>query len=714
MPKKNKKDKSPKIAQYSLSDSILKVFSNNPKALFNYKQISGALFLNSSKEQRIVSSILKELSINGNIEEIHPGKFRLIAGSNQVIGKIEIAAAGYGFLVSDEIEEDVFISQKNLRHALHGDKVKVSVFARKKNLKSEGEVLEILERSREIFVGVLELVRNYAFCIADSRQMPYDIFIPLEKLKGAENGQKVIVKLTDWPKNAKNPFGEVIEVLGQPGEHETEMHAILAEFGLPYSFTNEVEQAAELISEVITEKDYSERRDFRNTTTFTIDPDDAKDFDDALSIKQLSNGNWEVGVHIADVTHYIKSKGVLENEAYDRATSVYLVDRVVPMLPERLSNYICSLRPNEEKLCYSAVFELDKNANLLDEWFGKTVIKSDRRFSYQEAQKVIDAKDGDLFNEILVLNDLAQKLRGERYKNGAISFEREEVKFDIDKYGKPLGIKFQEHGLSNELIEEFMLLANKRVATFIGDTKNKKEKKTFVYRIHDKPNQDKLARFANFIRKFGHNISLTSGKQLSQSINKVLDDVKGKPEQDIVETLAVRSMAKAIYSTSNIGHYGLSYQYYTHFTSPIRRYPDMMVHRMLFDYMNGSTSKNKEKYEEKCKHSSDMEQRAAEAERASIKYKQVEFMTNQTGKVFEGIISGVAEFGIFVEIIENKCEGMVSMREMNNDFYEYDEDNYCITGRKNGKTFQLGDKVQIKVLRANLAKKQLDFSLNID
>lgn len=711
MTKHKKKKSGRNLDKASLKNRVLGVFAKNPSQTYNYKQLAKQLLIRNSAERKLILDSLATLRDEDYIEEMYPGKFKLKSKGGYVIGKIEITSGGYGFVVTDAIEEDIFISQNNLHRALNDDLVKVYLFARKKNLNPEGEVVEVLERARNNFVGTIEILERYAFCIPDSRNMPYDIFIPLDKLQNAQDGQKVFVKITSWPEKAKNPFGEIIEVLGNPGDNETEMHAILSEFGLPYKFSKEVENAAGEISETITEADYKERKDFRKVTTFTIDPDDAKDFDDALSIKELNNGNWEIGVHIADVTHYIKPKTILESEAYQRATSVYLVDRVVPMLPERLSNNLCSLRPQEEKLCFSAVFELDKEANVLDEWFGKTVIYSDRRFTYKEAQERIDTKEGDLANALLTMNDLAQKLRKDRFAKGAISFEREEIKFDIDENGKPLGVKFREHGLSNELVEEFMLLANKKVANFIGNKQDKKDKKTFVYRIHDKPNQEKLQKFAGFVRKFGHNIMLTDSNKLSNTINSVLKEVKGKPEQNIIETLAVRSMAKAVYSVTNIGHYGLSFKHYTHFTSPIRRYPDMMVHRMLYDYMNGATSKSKIKYENRCRHSSDMEQRAVEAERASIKYKQVEFMQDKVGKEFDGIISGVTEYGLFVEIIENKCEGLIATRDMLDDFYEYDEDNYCLIGRHTKNKFQLGDPIKIIVLRTNLPKKQLDFAL---
>ncbi len=708
---KRNKIKKTNLNEKNFTNQILAVFSRNPKKNYNYKQLSKQLYLKNNDEKDLILSILSKLNNEHYIEEITRGKYRLRPAGREIVGKIEITHGGYGFVITESLEEDVFISQRNLNRCLNGDMVKVLLYAHKKNQKAEGEVIEVLERSKDQFVGNIEILDRFAFFEADSRKMPYDLFIPLEKLHGATSGQKVVARITDWPKKAKNPFGEVIEVLGNPGEHETEMHAILSEYGLPYTFPEEVEDAAQAIPEEITQEDINERRDFRKITTFTIDPEDAKDFDDALSLQKLRNGNWEVGVHIADVTHYVKPKTILEEEALGRATSVYLVDRVVPMLPEHLSNKLCSLRPHEEKLCFSAVFEMDNESNIINEWFGKTIIFSDRRFTYAEAQAVIDTGEGELKEEILCLNDLAQKLRKKRFNNGAISFERDEVKFEIDENGKPLRVFFSEHGLSNELIEEFMLLANKQVACFIGDTKDKKEKKTFVYRIHDKPDPEKLEKFNRILNRFGHQLLMNNNKNLTKSLNQVLLDVKNKPEKDLVETLAVRSMAKAVYSTGNIGHYGLSFDYYTHFTSPIRRYPDMMVHRLLHHYLNGGNSKNKNKYEDFCKHASNMEQLATEAERASIKYKQVEFMQDKIGVEFEGIISGVSEFGIFVEIIENKCEGLVAIRELVDDFYEYDDENYWLIGKRTGKVYQLGNKVKVEVLRANLIKKQLDFGL---
>jgi len=549
---------------------------------------------------------------------------------------------------------------------------------------------------------------NFAFLIPDNKNMPFDLFIPTSKLNGAKQGEKAVAKVIDWDPKSKNPVAEIINILGFPGLNETEMHAILAEFELPYSFTEEVEKDAERIQGEITENDIKLRRDFRKVPTFTIDPADARDFDDALSLKQLENGNWEVGVHIADVTHYVTIGSLVEEEAKQRATSVYLVDRVVPMLPERLSNHICSLNPAEDKLTYSAVFELNDKSEVLSEWFGRTIINSDKQFSYNEAQKVIDTGEGDMKEQILVLHKLAQQLRTKRFSAGAFNFEKVEIRFDLDEAGKPVGIKFRDMGTANQLIEEFMLLANKHVAEYVG---KKLKGKTFVYRIHDKPDPEKISNFSHFITRFGYTLIEDDKTSLPKAMNKLLTSVAGKKEQNIIETLALRSMAKAIYSTDNIGHFGLSFKYYTHFTSPIRRYPDMMVHRLLSAYLAEENPGSKEKYEKLCDHSSKMERLASEAERASVKYKQVEYMSDKTGKEFEGIISGVTEWGIYVEIIENQCEGMIHIRELDDDFYEYDEENYCLKGRSTGKVFTLGDKVKIEVVKADLQKKQLDYKL---
>ena len=598
---------------------------------------------------------------------------------------------------------------------LNGDLVKILIFAKKRGRSQEGEVVEVLERKRETFVGRIEMSKNFAFLVTDKKVMFKDIFIPKEKLKDAKNGQLAVAKITDWDDYTKNPFGEIIDVLGDVGENNAEIHAILAEFNLPYEYPQNVIEAAEKIPEEIPQEEIKNRRDFRAVTTFTIDPKDAKDFDDALSIQKLDNGNWEVGVHIADVTHYVKPKSLIDKEGFDRATSIYLVDRVVPMLPERLSNGICSLRPNEEKLCFSVVFELDEDANLLDTWYGKTIIYSDRRFTYEEAQEVIETGEGDFKEEILALDKLAKGLRNQRFNHGAISFERVEVKFEIDEKGKPLSVFFKESKDANKLIEEFMLLANKRVAEFIGKKEITKGRggnpKTFVYRIHENPDPEKFENFARFVRRFGYEAMPVGEEKISSSINRLLKQVEGKKEQNIIETLAIRTMAKASYSSDNIGHYGLAFKHYTHFTSPIRRYPDMMVHRLLESYLDGGRSANNNKVEEDCKHCSKMELVAAEAERASIKFKQVEFMNEHVGQEFTGVISGVTEWGFYVELDENKCEGMVSIRNLDDDFYRFDEDNYCIIGRKYKKKYQLGDLVKVLVAKANLVKKQLDFEL---
>jgi len=708
MSKKRRGKKSGGISAESAKEQVLAVICKNPQKEFNYKQISKRLNINDQSGRLKILDLLKELAKGGVIEEIHKGKFRAKLRRDYISGTVDMTRMGYSFIKSEDSEEDVFVSSRNLHTALHGDTVRVLLSPRRKGSRPEGEVVEIIERWRNTFVGIVEVMPNFAFLIPDNKNMPFDLFIPEGKLNGAKQGQKAVAKVTDWDSGSKNPVAEIVEVLGEPGLHETEMHAILAEFELPYRFTKEVEKDAESIKSGITENEIKARRDFRQVFTLTIDPADAKDFDDALSLRKLDNGNWEVGVHIADVTYYVKPGSLVEEEARQRATSVYLVDRVVPMLPERLSNHICSLNPSEDKLTYSAVFELNDRSEVIKDWFGRTIINSDKRFSYEEAQEIIDTEEGEFKDEILVLHRLAQNLRTKRYANGAFSFEKVEISFDLDDQGKPLGIKFRQMGTANQLIEEFMILANIKVAEFVGKTM---KGKTFVYRVHDKPDPEKISDFSNFITRFGYKLINDNTTSLPKSINKLLNSVTGKKEQNIIETLALRAMAKAVYSTDNIGHYGLALKNYTHFTSPIRRYPDMMVHRLLTSYLNGENPGEKRMFEKLCEHSSKMERLATEAERASIKYKQVEFMSDKIGMEFEGIVSGVTEWGLYVEIIENQCEGMINVRDLDDDYYDYDEENYCMKGRSNGKVYTLGDKVTIEVVKADLQKKQIDYRL---
>ena len=708
MNKKKRGNKKTDLSFGNFKQRIAKLLANNPQQSFNYKQISKRLNLTERSERAIIPDVMRNMAKAGLIKEVGSGKYKAVEKRGYITGTVDMTRSGYGYVVSEDIEEDVFIAERYLRSALHGDKVKVLLFARRKGTRPEGEVVEVLERMRTTFVGTIEILPNFAFLVPDNKNMPFDLFVPINKLNGAKQGQKAVAKVVDWNPKSKNPVAEITKVLGYPGLHETEIHAILAEFELPYEFPEEVEKEAEKITGKITKTDIKERRDFRKVPTFTIDPADAKDFDDALSLQKLPNGNWEVGVHIADVTHYVKPGTLLESEAKERATSVYLVDRVVPMLPEKLSNDLCSLNQGMDKLTYSAIFEMDEKANVLSDWFGKTIINSDKRFSYAEAQQVIDTGDGDLKEEMLELNMLAQKLRKKRFSAGAISFDKVEVKFELDEKGKPLGIKFAEHGTANELIEEFMLLANRRVAEYIGKIM---KKAPFVYRVHDRPDPDKIDNFSSFIAKLGYKLDSGKNGPLPKSINKILSSSAGTKEQNIIENLAMRAMAKAVYSTDNIGHYGLAFKHYTHFTSPIRRYPDMMVHRLLSTYLAGKTPEKKDFYEKQCEHSSKMERVAMEAERASIKYKQVEYMSENLGKTFEGVISGVTEWGIYVEITENLCEGMIHIRELGEDYFEYDEENHRIKGRVTGKVFTLGDAISIEVVKADINKKQLDFKL---
>ncbi len=697
-----------------LGRKVMQFMAKNSSRIYNYKQIADGIDYKNPRQREMVIQSLHKLLSEERIREVEKGKYILnLKIEGTLTGIIDFNQSGNAYVSIEGIEDDIFIHSRNVKDALQGDKVLIITY-HYKGKKLEGSVLEVLERNREEFVGTFEFIKHkdFGFVVCDKKIINTDIFIPKGKINGAENGDKVIVKMTEWKPDAKNPEGEITEVLGPPGEHETEIHSILAEYGLPYSFPEEVEREANRIDRTIHDGEVARRRDMRGILTFTIDPKDAKDFDDALSLQKLENGNWEVGVHIADVSHYVLPGTLLDDEAYERGTSVYLVDRVVPMLPEVLSNDVCSLRPNEDKYTFSAVFELDEKAKVVREWFGRTVIHSDRRFSYEEAQERIESGAGDLSEEIRTLDRLAKILREERIRNGAITFDRSEVRFNLDENNEPIGVYFKMSKDSNHLIEEFMLLANRKVSEFVSlNKKNSPTNKTFVYRIHEDPDPAKLESLKEFVATFGYKMNLDTSHQVAESLNKLLKEVKGKGEENMIETLAMRSMSKARYSTDPLGHYGLGFEYYSHFTSPIRRYPDLIAHRLLQHYLDGGKSVNKGDYEEYCKHCSGRERLATDAERDSIKYMQVKFMDKHLGEVYEGVISGVAEFGFWVEIPENGAEGLIKLRDLMDDSYVYDAKSYAVYGQRHGRKYQLGDKVHIKVMKANIIQKQLDFKI---
>jgi ribonuclease R len=723
MTRKKKRKSNNKIS--NLTNTILSILKNERNQSFNYKQIAAKLGVNDASSRNQITKTLQRLKAKQEIEEVERGKFKAIISSEYYTGILDVSARGSGYVICENFDDDIFIASNNINKALNGDEVELYVYKRRKRGKFEGEITKVIKRAKTEYVGVIQIHKSYAFLIADNTKMYTDIFIPINKINKAEDGDKVLVKFEDWPEKADSPYGKVIKVLGKPGEHDTEIHSILAEYGLPYEFPQEVEEYANKIDTSINTAEIKKRRDMRKVLTFTIDPKDAKDFDDALSFQVLKNGNYEIGIHIADVSHYLQEGTVLDDEAYERATSVYLVDRVVPMLPEVLSNNACSLRPHEEKFTFSAVFEINDKAQIKNQWFGRTVTYSDARFSYEEAQEIIETKTTNISKEVsitgkvyktnqtivdavLKLNQLAKIMRKQRMQAGAISFDKVEVKFNLNENSNPISVFFKTSKDANKLIEEFMLLANKKVAEFIG---KQSSKKTFVYRVHDEPNDQKLAALQNIVSKFGYKLNFKDRKSTTSSLNNLLKEVNGKKEQNLVDTLTIRTMSKAEYTTHNIGHYGLAFDYYTHFTSPIRRYPDVMVHRLLQYYLDGNKSVSEDVFEEKCTHSSNMENLATKAERDSIKYMQVKFMQDHKDQEFAGVISGVTDWGIYVEIIENKCEGMVRIRDIKGDYYRFDQDEYALVGEATKNTYQLGDEVIVKVKQADLVRKHLDFTL---
>ncbi|MGM9850633.1 MAG: ribonuclease R [Muribaculaceae bacterium] len=704
--------KNKKSAIRALYDAVEQYTAAPTAKTYNYKQVSSAIGITTPSQQRTVAMHLAELAFDGLIIEVAPGKYKTPERNVVATGTFVRRANGKNSVITDEDGEQIFVAERNSLRALNGDRVQVSICAHVKGREPEAVVTAIIEKKDQTFIGTLNVERNFATLSTDSKYLANDIILPKNKLKGGQSGDKAIVKITSWPDDAKNPRGEVIDILGQAGENNAEINAILAEFDLPYKYPAAVERAADRINPDITDEVIAARRDMRQVTTFTIDPRDAKDFDDALSLRRLPDGNLEVGVHIADVTHYVRPDTIIDREAQQRATSVYLVDRVVPMLPERLCNEICSLRPDEDKLTFSVIFTMDDNARIIDSQICRTVTRSNRRFTYEEAQEVIETGHGDYADEILTLDRLAKILRDRRFENGSVDFDRCEVRFEIDEHGHPISVYFKESKDANKLIEEFMLLANRTVATAIGKPASRKKPKAFVYRVHDVPDVSKLSDLAALSRTFGYKVKTNgSAREVNRSLNKMLADVKGHGEENLLSTLAIRSMAKAIYTTHNIGHYGLGFDFYTHFTSPIRRFPDMMVHRLLDRYLNGGRSVNAEKLEDLCNHSSAMEQLAANAERASIKYKQVEYMADHLGEVYSGVISGVTEWGLYVELDDNKCEGLVPMRDLADDYYDFDDKNYCLIGRRHGHRYRLGDNINVQVARCNLERKQLDFAI---